>query len=89
MVSQKVIVKNPTGLHVRAAGMLCKVAMQFKSQVTFRYQNNIANAKSMLSVLGSCIKSGDEIELICEGIDEIEALRTVVQAIENGLGELM
>ena len=30
MVSQKVTIKNPTGLHLRPAGILCKEAMQFK-----------------------------------------------------------
>ena len=70
MVSQKVVIKNPTGLHLRPAGILCKEAMQFKSHITFRYRENTANAKSVLSVLGACIKSGDEIELVCEGEDE-------------------
>ena len=88
MVSQKVVIKNPTGLHLRPAGILCKDAMQFKSHITFRYRDNIANVKSVLSVLGACIKSGDEIELICEGEDEEEALKAIVVAIEDGLGEL-
>ena len=87
MVSQKVTIKNPTGLHIRPAGILCQEAMHFKSHITFRYQENIANAKSVLSVLGACIKSGDEIELVCEGEDETEALKTLVTAIENGLGD--
>ena len=73
MVSQKVVIKNPTGLHLRPAGILCKEAMQFKSLITFKFRENTANAKSVLSVLGACIKCGDEIELICEGIDEQEA----------------
>ena len=87
MVSRKVTIKNPTGLHLRPAGILCKEAMQFKSHITFRYKENTANAKSVLSVLGAGIKSGDEIELVCEGEDENEALESVLKAIENGLGE--
>ena len=87
MVSQKVVIKNPTGLHLRPAGILCKEAMRFKSLITFTFRGNTANAKSVLSVLGACIKSGSEIELICEGEDEEEALCTVVEAVENGLGE--
>lgn len=87
MVSQKVTVKNPTGLHLRPAGILCKEAMKFKSLVTFRFKENTANAKSVLSVLGACVKSGDEIELVCEGEDEHEALSTIVGVIEAGLGE--
>ena len=87
MVSQKVVIKNPTGLHLRPAGILCKVAMQFKAKVTFKYQDNIANAKSVLSVLGACIKSGDEIEIICDGEGEEAALAEMVGIVEAGLGE--
>lgn len=87
MVSQKVVIKNPTGLHLKAAGFLCKEAMQFKSLITFSHKNNTANAKSVLSVLGACIKSGDEIIFNCEGEDEEEALKTLVAAVESGLGE--
>ena len=87
MVSAKVTVKNPTGLHLRPAGMLCKEALQFQSSIHFKYKESTANAKSVLSVLGACIKKGDEIELICEGSDEEEALAAMVKAIEDGLGE--
>ena len=74
MVSQKIRIINPTGLHLRPAGNLCKEAMKYKCKVTFNYGNNIANAKSVLSVLGACIKSGDEITLVCEGVDQTGAL---------------
>ncbi|MBE5876167.1 MAG: HPr family phosphocarrier protein [Lachnospiraceae bacterium] len=87
MVSQKVVIKNPTGLHLRPAGILCKEAMEYKSLITFTFRGNTANAKSVLSVLGACIKCGDEIELFCEGADEEEALAGMVKAIEDGLGE--
>ena len=87
MVSQKVTIKNPTGLHLRPAGNLCKEAMKFRSMITFTFRENTANAKSVLSVLGACVKSGDEIELTCEGEDEEEALESLVTAIESGLGE--
>ena len=87
MISQKVTMKNPTGLHLRPAGILCKEAMKFKSLITFRFRDGSANAKSVLSVLGACVKCGDEIELVCEGEDEEAALETLVAAIESGLGE--
>ena len=87
MISQKVTIKNPTGLHLRPAGILCKEAMKFKSLITFRFRDGSANAKSVLSVLGACVKCGDEIELVCEGEDAEAALETLVAAIESGLGE--
>lgn len=87
MISQKVIVRNPSGLHLRPAGVLCKEAMKFQSLITFTFQDTTANAKSVLSVLGACVKCGDEIEIVCEGSDEREALETLVSLIEQGLGE--
>lgn len=89
MVSKNVVIRNQTGLHLRPAGTLCKEAIQFKSQITFSFRETTANAKSVLSVLGACVKSGDEITLRCEGEDEQEALDYLVNAIENGLGETM
>ena len=86
MVSQLVRITNPTGLDVKPAGSLCKEAVKYKSKVTYRYGGeNIANAKSMLSVLGSSVKYGEEIELVCEGEDEEEALKHLVQCLEKGL----
>lgn len=61
--------------------------MDYRSRITFQFRDATANAKSALSVLGACVKSGDEIELFCEGPDEEEALAALVQAIESGLGE--
>lgn len=91
MVNGNVKIKNPTGLHLRPAGLFCKTAMQFDSKITVhkrtRYEDVTANAKSVLSVLGACIKSGDEIQIICEGTDEEEALREMIRLVEDGLGE--
>lgn len=86
-MKQNVKIKNPTGLHLRPAGILCKEAMQFKSKIMFEFDGNVSNAKSVLSVLGACIKSGNEIQLICEGEDEEAALERMVEIINDGLGE--
>ena len=45
------------------------------------------NAKSLLTIIGACIKCGTEIELVCEGPDEEAALAHATELIESGLGE--
>ena len=88
MVSKKVKIVNATGLHLRPAGVLCETAMKYNSKITFSTDNHYeANAKSVLSVLGACIKSGEEIEITCDGEDEEAALSDLVASIEGGLGE--
>ena len=68
MVRKKIVIDNPTGLHLRPAGTFCKAAIQFESKITVqkitKNENVTANAKSVLSVLGACIKDRDEIEII-------------------------
>ena len=40
MVSKTVVVTNPTGLHLRPAGNLCREAMKYKSKVFFTYNDD-------------------------------------------------
>ena len=87
MVKANVEIRNLTGLHLRPAGVLCNKAIQFKSKIHFQVRDTTANAKSVLSVLGACVKCGDEIELICDGIDEQAAMEALTSAISSGLGE--
>lgn len=85
MAIQKVTVKNQTGLHLRPAGIVCRTAMLYKSRIVLVHGNTVANAKSVLSVLGAGIRAGDEIEIRCEGVDEQEALEAMVELFESGL----
>ena len=45
MVSRKVVVSNPTGLHLRPAGLFCKTAVEFRCSVKFRTNKGESNAK--------------------------------------------
>lgn len=87
MVKAKIKIKNPTGLHLRPAGILCNEAVKHECSIHFQFRNTISNAKSVLSVLGACIKCGDELEFICEGNGEEEALSAILKLVEDGLGE--
>ena len=63
MVSQKITVKNMTGFHLRPAGILCKIAMNYRSKVQFQFNSVTANAKSVLSVLGAGVKTVMKLKL--------------------------
>ena len=45
MVERKVTVVNPTGLHLRPAGLLCQTSMKFDSKVMIFYKEKEINAK--------------------------------------------
>ena len=86
MISKNLTVVNPSGLHLRPAGVLSQTAMKFKSDITIVSGEKKIVAKSVLNVMAAGIKCGTEITLICDGEDEEEAMKTVSQAIESGLG---
>ena len=88
MVSRKVIVRNPSGFHLRPAGILCELAESFKSKIRFnKGAGKEYNAKSVLSVLGAGVRTGDEVEIICDGDDEEEALDALIELVASGFGE--
>jgi phosphocarrier protein len=60
---------------------------KYASSVTIKFNGNQYNAKSLLNIIAACIKCGSEIELVCDGPDENEALADAVERIESGLGE--
>ena len=85
MVSAKVKIQNEEGLHLKPAGNLCKEALKFESLIRIKKENRTGNAKSVISVLSTCVRGGDEIQLICEGTDEEEALASLIHLIDTGL----
>lgn len=88
MIRQSMKITNQSGLHLKPASRLCHAASKFNCNVTMSYQDTSVNAKSVLSILGVCVKSGENIEIICEGPDEGEAIRAIAKAVESGLGEV-
>lgn len=87
MISQQLRILNKSGLHLKPANKLCYEAMKYQSSVTFTYKDTTANAKSVLSILGACVKGGESITVTCEGVDEREAMAGIEGAVASGLGE--
>lgn len=87
MVSQKVTVINPTGLHARPAAVLAATARQFTSEIFVRSGSRKVDAGNVLALMDAGIVRGTEITVECIGEDEEEALLTLVHAVESGLGE--
>ena len=85
MVTKKIKITNPAGLNLEPAGMLCERSVKYKCRISFVTGSYEANAKSVLSVLGACVKSGDEIDFTCDGEDEEIAMKELSELFEKGL----
>ncbi len=87
MVSKLITLTNPQGFHMRPASVFTTAMGKYSCDVTINFNNNKYNGKSLLNIIAACIKCGSEIEIICDGTDEKEALDEAIQLIESGLGE--
>ncbi|MGF7145858.1 phosphocarrier protein [Anaerotaenia torta] len=87
MVSQRVTIKNPSGLHARPAGELAKLCSRCKSQITIAAGEKKINPKSILILMSAAIRCGTEVTVECTGETEKEDLEAIIAAIEGGLGE--
>ncbi|MDO5500646.1 MAG: phosphoenolpyruvate--protein phosphotransferase [Propionibacteriaceae bacterium] len=85
--SNAILVPNPTGLHARPAATLVNLAKQFTSEVRLRRGEDVANAKSIMAIMGLAAARGDKIVVAAHGPDADDAVARIEQAIRDGLGE--
>jgi phosphotransferase system HPr (HPr) family protein len=86
----KVKVLNEVGLHARPAARFVSKANEFTSDIQVKNVTNNSkwvNAKSILSVLLLGVEKDHEIEIIAEGEDEAEAVKQIVELVNNCFGE--
>lgn len=90
MQQRTVTIKNPLGLHARAAAKLVRLAGGFRSEIKLaRYdsRHKIVDAKSILGVLMLAATQHTDLEIIVEGTDEEAALAALCALIEDKFGE--
>lgn len=87
MVSAKVTVINPQGMHMRPAQLFVNTINAYQCDVTILFGQEKINARSIMNLMAACIKCGSEIEIQCDGEREEEALKAAVDLVRSGLGE--
>jgi phosphoenolpyruvate-protein phosphotransferase len=78
---------NPTGLHARPATFFVSIAKGFESEVRIRHDGQVANGKSLASLLKLGVEGGSTVRVMAQGPDEEAALQALRAAVESGLGE--
>ena len=83
MYEQKVILTNEIGLHARPASIFIRAAVKFPCDITVEKDGRSYNAKSIMSVLSMSASNGDELTLRADGDKEEEAIKNLVDVVEN------
>lgn len=89
MSETKTTIVNEMGLHARPAALLVKLAAKFESKIWLVSGTSEVNGKSIMGVLTLAAECGSEIIVKAEGVDSEEAVRSIVELIKGGFGELL
>ena len=87
MYVKDVTVENQVGLHARPATFFIQKANEFKASIWVEKDERRVNAKSLLGVLSLGIVGGTPIRIITDGVDEENAVDSLVKLIESGFNE--
>ncbi len=83
-------VSHPAGLHARPASLFVQTASKFNSDIEVKNltdDSDVANAKSILTVLTLGVMQDHEIEIAAEGDDAEEAVAALKALVESNFGE--
>jgi phosphocarrier protein len=90
MRTTEVVVRNPSGIHLRPGAVFVRTAARFTSAITIENVSKGSgtfNAKSMTDIIKAQARMGDTVRLTAEGDDEEAAVAGLAEAITAGLGE--
>ncbi|MGL4525015.1 MAG: HPr family phosphocarrier protein [Spirochaetia bacterium] len=77
MIETTATIQSPVGLHARPAKELVNITKKFSSNVTILYQNNSAQATSMLQIMKMAIPQGGVVTISVTGEDEAAASQEI------------
>ena len=83
MVTQEITLKNEEGLHARPATEIAKNASNYSCDIKLDVNGKQYNAKSVIHIMSAGIKNNTQIKIICDGVDERQALEEIVKLFEN------
>lgn len=87
MIETSFIVPNKSGLHARTAAKLVSTTMAFASSVEIGNDEKLVDAKSILSIMLLAAAQGSELRVLIDGPDEQEALKAILDLVDNHFGE--
>ena len=87
MIEAEILIRNRSGLHVRAAGMFVRTATKFEANVLVSRDDLEVNGKSIMGVIMLAAEEGTTIKVKTEGPDEKEALAAITELVDNKFGE--
>jgi phosphocarrier protein HPr len=83
VLRRAVTVTRRPGLHLKPAATIVALAQRFRSEIRLLRDERVANAKSIMGVLGLEAEYGARLTIEAEGEDEKEAMDAIFQLVTS------
>lgn len=83
LVERIVTVKLETGLQARPAARFVQEANRYSSDIFLEKDGKRVNAKSIMGVMSLAIGTNEDVKLLAEGADDVQAIESLSSFINN------
>jgi len=83
-----VTIRNPLGLHARAAAKFVHTAGRYASRIRVTRGDRVMDGKSIMGLLLLAASQGTAISITIEGPDEEDAMASLCDLVERGFDEV-
>ena len=87
MEERIVTIRNKTGLHMRPAGEMVRIASRFVSEISITKDDLNVNGKSIIAVISLAAEPGCSIKIQADGTDTQDTVNAILKMVENNAGE--
>ncbi|HEY0946889.1 MAG TPA: phosphoenolpyruvate--protein phosphotransferase, partial [Opitutaceae bacterium] len=87
ILSERIVLPNPAGLHARPSAMLAACARRYEADVRLLRGADEANAKSVVALMALSTRYGETVQVKACGIDAAQAAETLAEFLTAGCGE--
>ncbi|MDY6821127.1 MAG: phosphoenolpyruvate--protein phosphotransferase [Deferribacterota bacterium] len=82
-IVEELVVKNEHGLHARPASKILEEISNYDAEIFISFDNKVAVAKSLISLLSLGIEKGDKIRIYIRGADSEKAYNCIKKCLEE------
>jgi multiphosphoryl transfer protein len=87
IVSEAVVIPNPSGLHARPAAVLANIAKSFASTTRLQLGDRQANARSVTAIMALEVERGAKVQVVAQGPDAAAAVEKLARVLAEGCGD--
>ena len=87
MIVKKLKILNKLGLHARAAAKVVSTANEFETDIVLVKDGKNADARSIMKLLMLSASQGSYISIEVDGVDQKDAMKSMVTLFDNKFDE--